>query len=83
MGKQSNRKKINSSNRRRWVDAAGALWDLAANKKNPNAMRVLAEMIGFDKIALMLILKTAGDGTIDATAVTVIAEALDRTQISS
>ena len=69
--------------RQRSIDAAGALWDLAANKKNPNAMRILAEMIGLDTIALLLILKSAGDQTVDAEAVAAIAEAIERTQIKS
>ena len=81
MGKQSNRKKINHLNRQRSIDAAGALWDLAANKRIPNAVRILAEMIGLDRIALLLILKSAGDRTVDREAVAAIAEAIDRTQI--
>jgi hypothetical protein len=83
MRKQSNRKKINQFNRRRWLDAATALWDLAANRQNPNAMRILAEMIGLDKIALLLILKSAGHRTIDAEAVAAIAGAIERTQVGS
>lgn len=83
MGKQSNRKKINHLNRKRSIDTAGALWDLAANKRIPNAVRILAEMIGLDKIALLLILKATGDRTVDREAVTIIAEAFARTQISS
>ena len=83
MGKQSNRKKINHLIRKRSIDAAGALWDLAANKKNPNAMRILAEMVGLDTIALLLILKSAGDRTVDREAVAAIAEAIERTQTKS
>ena len=78
MGKKSKKKVLNSSNRKHWVDVATALWDLTANKNNPNAVRVLAEMIGLDTIALLLILKSAGDRTIDAEAVAVIAEAIER-----
>jgi uncharacterized membrane protein (Fun14 family) len=59
------------------------LWDLAANRQNPNALRVLAEMIGLDKIALLLLLKSAGDRTVDAEAVTAIAEAIERTQVKT
>lgn len=40
-------------------------------------------MIGLDKIALLLILKTAGDRTVDAEAVAAIAEAIERTQVKS
>jgi hypothetical protein len=83
MGKQSNRKKINRFNKKRWVDAAGALWDLAANRQNPNALRVLAEMIGLDKIALLLLLKSAGDKSVDAEAVSTISSAIERTQIKA
>lgn len=82
-GKQSNRKKINRLTRQRLIDTAGALWDLAANKRVPNAMRILAEMVGLDTIALLLILKSAGDRTVDREAVRIIAEAFDRTQIGS
>ena len=78
MGRKSKKKALNSSNRKHWVDAATALWDLAANKKNPNAMRVLAEILGLDSIALLLILKVTGDRTINAEAVAVIAEAIER-----
>ncbi|MEP6582533.1 hypothetical protein NDI43_27550 [Microcoleus vaginatus GB2-A3] len=78
MGKQSNRKKINRCNKKRWLDAASGLWDLAANRQSPNAMRILAEMVGLDKIALLLILKSAGDRTIDAEAVQLIAGAIER-----
>lgn len=81
MGKQSNRKKINNFNRQRWQDAATALWDLAANRQNPNAMRVLAEMIGLDKIAVLLMLKVAGDRTVDAEAISLIAGEIERTQV--
>lgn len=81
MGRKSKKKALNRFNKKRWVDAAGALWDLAANRQNPNAMRVLAEMIGLDKIALLLILKSAGDTSIDAEAVSTIAGAIERTQI--
>ena len=83
MGKQSNRKKINHLNIQRSINAAGALWNLAANKKNPNAMRILAEMVGLDTIALLLILKAAGDRTVDTEAVAAIAEAIKRTQTKS
>ena len=72
---------LKAKNRQRSIDTAGALWDLASNKKNPNAMRILAEMVGLDKIALLLILKTAGDRTVDREAVVAIAEAIERTQI--
>jgi len=81
MGRQSNRKKINHLTRQRSIDAAGALWDLAANKRVPNAVRILAEIVGLDKIALLLILKATGDRTVDREAVTIIAEAIERTQI--
>ena len=83
MGKQSNRKKVNHLNRQRSIDAAGALWDLAANKRVPNAVRILAEMVGLDTIALWLILKATGDRTVDAEAVAIIASAFERTQIGS
>jgi hypothetical protein len=59
MGRKSRKKALNRFNRQRWVDAAGALWDLAANRQNPNALRILAEMIGLDKIALLLLLNFA------------------------
>ena len=83
MGRQSNRKKFNQFNRQRSIDAAGALWNSVANSQNPNAMRVLAEIIGLDKIALLLILKDAGHRTIDAEAVAAIAGAIERTQVKS
>ena len=83
MGKQSNRKKVQNRFRQHSIDAAGALWDLAANRQNPNAMRILAEMVGLDTIALLLILKSAGDRTVDREAVAAIAEAIERTQIKS
>ena len=82
MGKQSNRKKINL-NRQRSINTAGALWDLAANKRIPNALRILAEMVGLDTIALWLILKATGDRTVDREAVAAIAEAIERTQTKS
>jgi hypothetical protein len=78
MRKQSNRKKFNQFNRQRAIDAAGALWYLAANSQNPDAVRVLAKMVGLDKIALLLILKAAGHRTIDAEAVAAIAGAIER-----
>jgi len=40
-------------------------------------------MIGLDKIALLLLLKSAGDRTVDAEAVTAIAEAIERTQVKT
>jgi len=78
MGRQSNRKKFNQLNRQRSIDAAGALWDLAANRQNPDAMRVLAKIVELDKIALLLLLKSAGDRTVDAEAVAAIAGAIER-----
>ena len=68
MGKQSNRKKINL-NRQRSIDAAGALWDLAANKRIPNAIRILFEMIGLPDVVALLLRKNNGDTTVDADAV--------------
>ena len=59
------------------------MWNSVANSQNPNAMRVLAEIIGLDKIALLLILKDAGHRTIDAEAVAAIAGAIERTQVKS
>ena len=78
MGRKSKKKALNSSNRKHWVDAATALWDLAIDKKNPNAMRILADIVGIDLIVLFLILKSTGDRTIDAEAVAIIAEAIER-----
>lgn len=84
MGKQkNNRKKFNLLKRQRSIDAATALWDLASNRQNQNAMRILLKMIGLDKIALLLILKSAGHQTIDAEAVAAIAGAIERTQVGS
>lgn len=83
MGKQSNRKKVQNRFRQHSIDTAGVLWDLAANKRVPNAMRILAEMVGLDTIALLLILKAAGDRTVDTEAVAAIAEAIERTQTKS
>jgi hypothetical protein len=81
MGKQSKRKALNRFNKKQYLNTATALWDLAATRENPNALRILAEMIGLDKIALLLILKSAGDRTIDAEAVREIAGAIERTQV--
>ena len=41
-------------------------------------MRILADIVGIDLIVLFLILKSTGDQTIDAEAVTIIAEAIER-----
>ena len=79
MGKQSNRKKINL-NRQRSIDAAGALWDLAANKRIPNAIRILFEMIGLPDVVALLLRKNNGDTTVDADAVKKIAGAIERDQ---
>jgi phosphoglycolate phosphatase-like HAD superfamily hydrolase len=80
MGRKSKKKALDRFNRQRWVDAASGLWDLAANRQNPNALRILAEMIGLDKIALLLLLKSAGDKSVDAEAVNAISGAIERDQ---
>jgi hypothetical protein len=81
MGKQSNRKKaLNKFNKKRWLDAATALWDLAANRRIPNAIRILFEMIGLPVVVGLLARKSAGDTTVDAEAVKKIAGAIERDQ---
>ena len=67
-------------NRQRSIDAAGALWDLAANKRIPNAIRILFEMIGLPDVVALLLRKNNGDTTVDADAVKKIAGAIERDQ---
>lgn len=80
MAKAKNKQDLKAKNRQRWVDAASALWDLASNKRNPNAIRILAEMIGLGEIASLLLRKHNGDTTVDAEAVRKIAGAIELDQ---
>lgn len=80
MAKAKRKQDLKAKNRQRWVDAAGALWDLAANKRSPNAIRILAEMIGLGEIASLLLRKSAGDKSVDAEAVKRIASAIELDQ---
>lgn len=80
MAKAKNKQDLKAKNRQRWVDAASALWDLASNKRSPNAIRILAEMIGLGEIASLLLRKHNGDTTVDAEAVRKIAGAIELDQ---
>ena len=61
MAKAKRKQDLKAKNRQRWVDAAGALWDLAANKRIPNAIRILFEMIGLPVVVALLLRKNSGD----------------------
>ena len=80
MAKAKRKLDLKAKNRQRWVDAAGALWDLAANKRIPNAIRILFEMIGLPDVVALLLRKNNGDTTVDADAVKKIAGAIERDQ---
>ena len=71
---------LKAKNKQRWVDAATALWDLAANRRIPNAIRILAEMIGLGDIASLLLRKHNGDTKVDAEAIKKIAASIERDQ---
>ena len=80
MAKAKRKLDLKAKNRQRWVDAAGVLWDLAANKRIPNAIRILFEMIGLPDVVALLLRKNNGDTTVDADAVKKIAGAIERDQ---
>jgi hypothetical protein len=77
------RKQEKGKNRQRWIDLAGALWSLAAKKRNPNAIRILAEMIGLGEIVELLSRQSAGDELVDNDAIKKISRAIGRTQVRS
>jgi hypothetical protein len=81
MGRQSRRKKINRSNRQRWIEAATALWDLVANKRIPDAIRFLVEMIGLRVVLALLVRKAGEDESVDAEAIKKIAGAIERSTV--
>jgi hypothetical protein len=76
MGRQSNRKKFNRAHKR-WIEAATALWDLAANKRIPDAIRLLFEMIGLRVVLALLARKAGGDESVDAEAIKMIAASIE------
>ena len=80
MAKAKRKQDLKAKNRQRWVDAAGALWDLAANKRIPNAIRILFEMIGLPVVVALLLRKNSGDTTVDGEAIKKIAGAIELDQ---
>lgn len=78
MGKKSKQKALNRFNKKRSIDAATALWDLAANRRIADAIRLLFDMIGLPVAVALLLRKSAGDKTVDAEAVKKIAASIER-----
>ena len=81
MGRKSRQKALNRVNKKRWLEAATALWDLAANRRIPDAIRLLFKMIGLRVVLGLLARKAGEDKSVDAEAIKRIAGAIERTQI--
>lgn len=81
MGRKSKKKASNRLNRKHWTKAATALWDLVANKRIPDAIIFLFELIGLRVALALLARKAGGDESADAEAVNLIASVLDRTKV--
>ncbi|MEG4281010.1 hypothetical protein QUA62_26645 [Microcoleus sp. MON1_C1] len=81
MGRKSKKKALNRVEKKHWTKAATALWDLAANRRIPDAIRLLFEMIGLRVVLALLARKAGGDESVDAEAVKKIAGAIERTQV--
>jgi hypothetical protein len=81
MGRKSRQKALNRLNRQHWIKAATALWDLAANRRIPDAIRLLFKMIGLRVVLGLLARKAGGDESVDAEAVAAIASAIERSTV--
>jgi hypothetical protein len=80
MGRKSRQKALNRVEKKHWTKAATALWDLAANRRLPDAIRLLFKIIGLRVVLSLLARKAGGDESVDAEAVNLIAGAIEREQ---
>ena len=78
MKKGKQKQDLKAKNKQRWVNVATALWNLAVEKKNPNAMRILFEMIGLSDLIALLLQYNLGDKSADIEAIKKIAEVIER-----